>query len=173
MKYLITTLIMILAMLLLASLVDVHAETIVLKFTVTTSSSKHFSARSVRGTGRTAPSSQAEVKKQAPSVLPVKKYLTQDAESTRQYVLNYVSRYYNDAELVAFDNLIKSESGWRMNAVNPSSGACGLGQSLPCEKMGCSLGDVDCQTQWIVGYVNRRYGSPLSAWNFHLENNWY
>lgn len=71
MKYLITTLIMILAMLLLASLVDVHAETIVLKFTVTTSSSKYFSARSVRGTGRTAPSSQAEVKKQAPSVLPM------------------------------------------------------------------------------------------------------
>lgn len=31
------------------------------------------------------------------------------------------------------------ESGNRPNAVNASSGACGLGQALPCSKMPCLL----------------------------------
>lgn len=73
----------------------------------------------------------------------------------------------------AFMEIIAKESGFNPYAVNASSGACGLAQALPCEKMGCDLGDVDCQLNWMNSYINRRYGSPEQALNFHLFHGWY
>ena len=73
----------------------------------------------------------------------------------------------------AFETLIFKESGWNPYAVNKSSGACGLGQALPCAKMGCELWDYDCQVNWIAGYIENRYTNPTKALVFHYEHNYY
>lgn len=72
-----------------------------------------------------------------------------------------------------YAELIFRESGFHPQSVNNSSGACGLGQALPCEKMGCELHDVDCQMKWIKSYVEGRYGSPEAALAFHNQKGWY
>lgn len=69
--------------------------------------------------------------------------------------------------------LIGRESGCDPYAKNPSSGACGVAQELPCGKSGCSLGDGACQVKWMNGYVIGRYGSWSGAIAHHNANNWY
>jgi len=69
--------------------------------------------------------------------------------------------------------LIRRESNCNPNAVNPSSGACGVAQELPCGKSGCSLGDGACQVKWMNNYVQSRYGSWSNAVAFHDRMNWY
>lgn len=69
--------------------------------------------------------------------------------------------------------LIAKESGCNPNAINRSSGACGVAQELPCGKSGCQLGDGACQVRWMKSYVEGRYGSFTAALNFHLRNSWY
>jgi len=110
------------------------------------------------------------------SLIPFRKFLTPQGEKNREVVLAKAKIYYTGDELIAFDNLLKKEAGYETTAVNPDSGACGIFQSHPCSKMGCPLNNdgLDCQFQWGVGYLNRRYGgSPLKAWNYHLANNSY
>ena len=69
--------------------------------------------------------------------------------------------------------LIRRESGCNPHAVNPSSGACGVAQELPCGKSGCSLGDGACQIAWMQRYVNSRYGGWAGAIAFHNAKGWY
>lgn len=64
--------------------------------------------------------------------------------------------------------LIMNESGCRPNAVNPSSGACGIAQALPCSKMPCTLQDPVCQLRWMNSYVVERYTTwdrALAYWH--------
>lgn len=68
----------------------------------------------------------------------------------------------------AWEQLGENESGWNPYANNPSSGACGIGQALPCEKMGCENWDYECQVKWMAGYIKERYINPTKAlafWN--------
>lgn len=69
--------------------------------------------------------------------------------------------------------LIIKESGCRPDAINPTSGACGIPQALPCSKMQCSLSDPVCQLKWMDNYVKSRYGSWANAKSFWVANNWY
>jgi len=69
--------------------------------------------------------------------------------------------------------LLNWESHCNPNAVNPSSGACGLQQELPCGKSGCGLGNGACQMKWFNRYVIQRYGSMAAAVIFHIANGWY
>jgi len=72
----------------------------------------------------------------------------------------YGSEWRYAAELIA------RESSFNPGAINPTSGACGLFQSLPCLKMKCELTDVDCQLRWGQTYVTNRYGSFKKALEF-------
>ena len=69
------------------------------------------------------------------------------------------------------------ESDWKTTATNPSSGAYGVVQSLPAEKMASAGADYRTnyrtQINWGLKYVQDRYGSPCGALNFHYANNWY
>ncbi len=65
------------------------------------------------------------------------------------------------------------ESGNNPNSINRSSGACGLGQALPCGKMGCALGDYACQDAFFTNYMLNRYGSWENARAFWLSHNWW
>jgi hypothetical protein len=55
------------------------------------------------------------------------------------------------------------ESSNRTDNINPTSGACGLGQALPCSKLPCSFNDYDCQDEWFTEYMQERYGSWARA----------
>ena len=65
------------------------------------------------------------------------------------------------------------ESGNNPGAINRSSGACGLGQALPCSKMGCSLSDYACQDAWFTNYMRSRYGTWANAKAFWLAHHWW
>ena len=69
--------------------------------------------------------------------------------------------------------IYQHESGNNPYAVNPSSGACGLGQALPCSKMPCELGDYACQDKWATDYMIGRYGSWINAYNWWQQHNWW
>lgn len=65
------------------------------------------------------------------------------------------------------------ESGNNPGAINPNGGACGLGQALPCSKMGCSLSDYACQDAFFTNYMLNRYGSWENAKAFWQANRWW
>lgn len=79
-------------------------------------------------------------------------------------------------QYAAFSEIISHESGWNPEAQNPS-GAYGLGQALPADKM-ASFGadwrtDPTTQIKWALNYMDTRYGSPEAAWSFWQQNHWY
>jgi uncharacterized protein YabE (DUF348 family) len=69
--------------------------------------------------------------------------------------------------------LIQKESGWNPNAVNRSSGACGLGQQLPCGKWKHHWNDPVGGLIDANGYVLGRYGSWDAAWAHSQRRGWY
>lgn len=71
------------------------------------------------------------------------------------------------------------ESDWDWSAENPSSGAYGIPQSLPANKM-ASAGDdwktnPATQIRWGLEYIKLSYGTPCGAWEFWQAQNphWY
>ena len=89
----------------------------------------------------------------------------------KYYARCKVNEKWGDHEWEAFDTVVHKESSWNPNAINPSSGACGLPQALPCSKLGTR--DPIRQLDWMVDYIDRRYGTPTKSLEFHLINNWY
>ncbi|MFI9149324.1 transglycosylase SLT domain-containing protein [Streptomyces sp. NPDC053367] len=83
----------------------------------------------------------------------------------------------NAAQYNAFSKIVEHESGWDVDATNPSSGAYGLVQALPGSKMATAGSDwktnAATQIEWGLDYMNSRYGSPVGAWNFWQANGWY
>lgn len=74
-------------------------------------------------------------------------------------------------------SLWQKESGWRYDALNPSSAAAGIPQSLPGSKMATHGADWETnpatQISWGLDYIDRAYGTPCSAWGHSQSNNWY
>ena len=81
------------------------------------------------------------------------------------------------SEMTCLNTLWEKESNWETSATNASSGAYGIVQSLPAEKMASAGADYltnpKTQINWGLDYIDSRYGSPCSALNFHYANNWY
>jgi hypothetical protein len=80
-------------------------------------------------------------------------------------------------QMSCLDNLWTRESGWNELAENPSSGAYGIPQALPGDKM-ATYGDdwrtnPVTQIRWGLNYIENRYGTPCGAWSFFQNNNWY
>lgn len=71
------------------------------------------------------------------------------------------------------DSIVTRESGWNPNAVNKSSGACGLGQQLPCGKWAGAWNDPVAALKAMNGYVTARYGGWAGAVAFWNRNHWY
>jgi hypothetical protein len=79
-----------------------------------------------------------------------------------------------------FDCLVllwNRESRWNVFALNPSSGAYGIPQSLPAEKMATAGADWQTnpatQITWGLNYIQARYDTPCAAWAHSEETNWY
>jgi len=73
----------------------------------------------------------------------------------------------------AVDVIVSRESGWNPNALNPTSGACGLGQQLPCGKWAGAWNDPVAALKGQYGYVVARYGGYTQAVAFWNANHWY
>jgi hypothetical protein len=69
------------------------------------------------------------------------------------------------------------ESQWNERAQNPSSGAYGIPQSLPGDKMASVDSDwrTNARTQivWGLQYICARYGTPCKAWAHSQSVGWY
>ena len=74
-------------------------------------------------------------------------------------------------------SLWNRESRWNVYAHNKSSGAYGIPQSLPGEKMATVADDWQTnpatQIEWGLRYISARYGSPCGAWAHSEARNWY
>jgi hypothetical protein len=83
------------------------------------------------------------------------------------------------SQISALIKLWDGESNWNHTATNPSSGAYGIPQSLPANKMASAGPDwrtnPATQIKWGLGYIKNRYGSPADAYSFWLSQSphWY
>lgn len=100
------------------------------------------------------------------------------ANEMQQWLLDDLkSKGYGVEDYNAANTIITRESGWRVNATNASSGAYGLPQALPGNKMG-SMG-ADWQTNyktqllWFENYCIKRYGGFVQALNAWNTKGWY
>lgn len=84
---------------------------------------------------------------------------------------------WNATEMNDLIMLWNRESGWNPQAYNSSSGATGIPQSLPGDKMASAGADWKTnpatQITWGLGYIKQRYGSPSAAWAHEQSAGWY
>ena len=74
-------------------------------------------------------------------------------------------------------DLWERESTWNVYAENAASGAYGIPQSLPGDKM-ASAGpdwqtDAATQIKWGLGYIKTVYGTPCGAWQNEVNYGYY
>jgi len=97
------------------------------------------------------------------------------AKATAQALM--AERGWGDDQFACLDKLWTKESGWRVNAENPSSGAYGIPQALPGTKMASAGADwqtsATTQITWGLGYIAGRYGTPCDAWAHSMSTGWY
>lgn len=96
----------------------------------------------------------------------------------QQYAHELVLSYgWSEYDYQCLVKIVNHESSWNPNAVNKSSGACGLAQALPCSKMASAGTDYrtnyKTQLKWLIGYIKGRYKTPSKAWSFWQKHHWY
>lgn len=95
----------------------------------------------------------------------------------RRLIIERYKEWDPDSEFDALVWVWEHESGWRWDAENPTSGAYGIPQSLPGDKMAAAGDDwrdnAATQIAWGLSYIKQRYQSPTGAKAFWLKNNWY
>jgi hypothetical protein len=100
--------------------------------------------------------------------------------SNREVGLEMAAEYgWVGVEWQCLDNLWERESNWRHLIANPSSGAYGIPQALPADKMATAGSDWKTnpatQIAWGLEYIEGRYGTPCYAWGFWNDHDphWY
>lgn len=82
-----------------------------------------------------------------------------------------------DGEYSCLVALWDRESHWNVYAHNTSSGAYGIPQALPGEKMASAGADWATnpvtQITWGLGYISGRYDTPCGAWAHSEDKGWY
>ncbi|MFY1634099.1 transglycosylase SLT domain-containing protein [Solwaraspora sp. WMMB335] len=80
-------------------------------------------------------------------------------------------------QFACLNKLWNKESGWNHQAQNPSSGAYGIPQAVPGNKMSAAGADWQSnpatQIKWGLGYIANRYGTPCGAWQQSQAAGWY
>jgi uncharacterized protein YabE (DUF348 family) len=87
------------------------------------------------------------------------------------------ARGWGDDQFSCLYQMWAHESGWRVNAENSGSGAYGIPQALPGDKMAPYGADwrtnAEPQIKWGLDYIGGRYSTPCGAWNFWQANGYY
>ncbi|WIE76641.1 hypothetical protein [Curtobacterium sp. MCSS17_007] len=106
--------------------------------------------------------------------------VTVDPAGAKAYARSAIGAYgWGGDQFSCLVSLWTQESGWRANALNASSGAYGIPQSLPASKMAVAGADwrtnAATQINWGLAYIHDAYGSPCAAWNHEMSVNphWY
>jgi len=96
----------------------------------------------------------------------------QNKEIARYLMHSEYARWEDGSQFQCLDRLWQAESHWNHRARNKRTGACGVPQAYPCNKMsafGKTYG-VDHrrnpwpQIAWGLQYIDERYGTPCAAW---------
>ena len=101
-----------------------------------------------------------------------------DPGSAKAIALKLVqARGWNTAQYDCLVALWGKESGWNVYAFNAGSGAYGIPQALPGNKMASVGADwkTSAKTQiiWGLGYIQGRYVNPCGAWAQSQAKGWY
>jgi hypothetical protein len=88
----------------------------------------------------------------------------------QQIAMAMLSSYgWSSSQFGCLQSLWNRESGWNPSATNPTSGAFGIPQALPGDKMASAGADWQTnpatQIRWGLGYIQQIYGSPCAAWS--------
>ena len=84
---------------------------------------------------------------------------------------------FGESQFACLDSLWTKESHWNYKAHNYRSGAHGIAQALPAEKM--SVVGTDWRTnpvtqiRWGIRYITMRYDTPCKAWSLFKSRNFY
>ena len=84
---------------------------------------------------------------------------------------------FGESQFECLDSLWTKESHWNYKAHNYRSGAHGIAQALPAEKM--SVVGTDWRTnpvtqiRWGIRYITMRYDTPCKAWSHFKSRNYY
>lgn len=82
---------------------------------------------------------------------------------------------FSSDQFSCLDSLYMSESGWRIDADNPTSSAYGIPQALTelHDMPAGYMTSAEVQIRWGLEYIQDTYGTPCSAWSFKQGNGWY
>jgi hypothetical protein len=88
-----------------------------------------------------------------------------------------MARGWGQGEFDCLVALWNKESHWNVYAHNARSGAYGIPQALPGDKMATAGADwatnPTTQITWGLGYIGGRYGTPCGAWGHSQAKGWY
>ena len=102
-----------------------------------------------------------------------------DPNAAQQIARQLMANQYGwgDDQFGCLVSLWDKESGWNVNAYNASSGATGIPQALPGNKMASAGADWQTnpatQITWGLGYIASRYSTPCDAWDKSEASGWY
>ncbi len=84
---------------------------------------------------------------------------------------------FNQSQFSCLNSLWTKESHWNYKAHNNRSGAHGIAQALPAEKMSVVATDWRTnpvtQIRWGIRYITMRYDTPCKAWSHFKAKNYY
>jgi len=83
----------------------------------------------------------------------------------------------NEGQFACLNKLWTIESHWNYKAHNPRSGAHGIAQALPADKMAVIADDWRSnpvtQIRWGIRYITMRYDTPCKAWSKFQRSRYY
>ncbi len=101
-----------------------------------------------------------------------------DPAGAQAYASSLMAGYgWGSGEFRCLVDLWNRESNWLTSAMNPYSGAYGIPQSLPGDKMAAAGSDwrtnYRTQIHWGLSYISQRYQAPCGAWAHSELKGWY
>jgi membrane protein involved in colicin uptake len=125
-----------------------------------------------------AAAAEAEAADAVPAT-PARPSAPADPNAAQQIARQLMANQYGwgDDQFGCLVSLWDKESGWNVNAYNASSGATGIPQALPGNKMASAGADWQTnpatQITWGLGYIASRYSTPCDAWDKSEASGWY
>jgi hypothetical protein len=121
----------------------------------------------------TVPSAPTPMPTPTPKPKPKAKPYVDSVANAKAYARNRLGA----TQYACLDKIFYYESKWNPRAENPNSGAYGIPQALPGNKMAAFGSNWRTspltQVKWGIWYVNDRYGSACAAWDHIEASGWY
>ena len=102
--------------------------------------------------------------------------VAQAAPAKQAYKDYAASLFRSPAQFDCLDQLWEAESNWHPTAQNPTSTAYGIAQFIDATWATTGIAKTsDPYLQIDAGliYIDERYDTACTAWEFHQANNWY